>query len=113
MTEIFVDWDALILKASGHAGQAPYGQDIVCAAVSVLTQALAMRLMDDEKRGRLKVDVKIDKETGTMRLQTWPNSGREEQTRAYFKVITTGLRAIAEQYPQNVRYGEVRTHGNL
>lgn len=29
------------LQASGHAGYAPKGQDIVCAAVSTLMQSLA------------------------------------------------------------------------
>ena len=113
MTEVYINWDGLILKASGHAGAAAYGQDIVCAAVSVLTQALALRLTDDEKRGRLRADIRIDKESGSLRVQAWPNSGRETQTRAYYKVIATGLKAIAEQYPQNVKYGEVDADGIL
>lgn len=113
MTEVYINWDGLILKAEGHAGQAAYGQDIVCAAVSVLTQALALRLAEDEKRGRLRADIKIDKDKGSLRLQAWPNSGRETQTRAYFKVIATGLKTIAEQYPQNVKYGEVDEDGIL
>ena len=32
---------AMRLRAEGHAGYAPKGQDIVCAAVSTLMQALA------------------------------------------------------------------------
>ena len=32
------------LEASGHAGYAPAGQDIVCAAVSVLAQTLANKV---------------------------------------------------------------------
>ena len=31
----------MVLRAEGHAGDAPKGQDIVCAAVSTLMQSLA------------------------------------------------------------------------
>lgn len=40
----------LTMRAEGHAGYAPAGQDIVCAAVSVLAQTLANA--DAGKQGR-------------------------------------------------------------
>ena len=41
------------LEASGHAGYAPAGQDIVCAAVSVLAQTLANKVDAAARSGRL------------------------------------------------------------
>ena len=41
------------LAASGHAGYAPAGQDIVCAAVSVLAQTLANKVEAAARSGRL------------------------------------------------------------
>lgn len=42
MTHIVYDAEKGILKASGHAGYAEAGKDIVCASVSALTQAAAV-----------------------------------------------------------------------
>ena len=39
----------LTMRAEGHAGYAPAGQDIVCAAVSCLMQTLAYSAAEDEK----------------------------------------------------------------
>ena len=38
----------LTMRAEGHAGYAPAGQDIVCAAVSCLMQTLAYSAVEDE-----------------------------------------------------------------
>lgn len=39
----------LTMRAEGHAGYAPAGQDIVCAAVSCLMQTLAYSAAEDER----------------------------------------------------------------
>ena len=39
---------AMRLEAAGHAGYAPAGQDIVCAGVSTLMQALVSLLAGEE-----------------------------------------------------------------
>lgn len=43
----------LTMRAEGHAGYAPAGQDIVCAAVSVLVQTLANKVDAAARSGRL------------------------------------------------------------
>lgn len=48
MTNVFIDRDNGILQAMGHANYAPLRQDVVCAAVSALTQLAALQA---EKRG--------------------------------------------------------------
>ena len=43
---IWVAIDGVCLTVSGHAGYGQTGQDIVCAAASILAYALAQRLAD-------------------------------------------------------------------
>lgn len=38
------------VKAEGHAGAGKYGQDVVCAAVSVLLQTLANEVTEAARR---------------------------------------------------------------
>ena len=40
------------LEASGHAGYAPAGQDIVCAGASTLMQTLCALMAGEEASGR-------------------------------------------------------------
>ena len=46
MIEVIYDRDVPSISASGHAGYAPAGQDIVCAGVSALLETLAMYATD-------------------------------------------------------------------
>ena len=113
MTKISMNWADLTLTSSGHAGAAPKGMDIVCAAISILTESLVMALLDDEKRGRVKVDWQMNEQDGSLRVHAEPKSGQEPKIRAYFKMAMVGLKAMQEEYPGNIKIGEVRVHGNL
>ena len=46
MTKAKMDWRKMTLELEGHARSAPVGQDIVCAAISILTQSLVNALTD-------------------------------------------------------------------
>ena len=113
MTKIRMNWEDMTLTASGHAGAGKYGQDIVCAAVSILLYALVNTLRDAEERGRVTLEWSDDPEMGNMRIHVKPRSGEEQKVRAYFKVTMMGLKTMAEYYPGNVSVGEVTAHGNL
>ena len=60
MTVVRIKWtgDTLEVSVSGHAGYGPKGSDIVCAAVSMLSQSLAAALEQAEKDG-LRSDVAV------------------------------------------------------
>ncbi len=81
--------EAMILRAEGHAGFAPKGQDIVCAAVSALMQSLAY-----------SVDYGMADSSGTLTVQ----AAQSFENMAKFEVVTDGLMLLVEQYPENVRY---------
>ena len=81
---------------SGHAGQAPEGENIVCAAISVLTTTCANAL---ETVAGLKVDAEA--ESGRMRVRIAPHSG--ETAQVLFRFMLQGLRDIAAEYPGSLR----------
>ena len=89
----------MILQASGHAGFAPKGQDIVCAAVSCLMQTLAYSV----DGGTATWDPDGD---NVLRVQ----AAQSFDTLAKFELVTDGLMLLAQQYPENVRF--VNLHAN-
>lgn len=80
-------------EARGHAGYAPSGEDIVCAAVSALTQTALLGLQEVLK---VPVTWKADEEKGelTVRLRT-----STEGTELLLRTLEAGLKNIAGQYP--------------
>ena len=49
MTKIRVDWQAMTLDAEGHSGGGMRGNNIICAGISALTQALLNQLIRDRR----------------------------------------------------------------
>jgi len=83
-------------RASGHAGYANSGEDIVCAAVSALTQTALLGLGEVLK---VPVEWSADEEKGALSA-----SIREatEGTEIVLRTLEAGLSNIAEQYPDLV-----------
>lgn len=89
------------LAASGHAGYAPAGQDIVCAAVSVLVQTLANKVEAAARSGRLLTSCVQHGETFV--VQALPKPGPNAlMVASWFDFVEEGLRALAEEHPDNV-----------
>nr|WP_302599981.1 ribosomal-processing cysteine protease Prp [uncultured Cellulosilyticum sp.] len=91
---IKVIYDGEMLRVQGHAGYAPEGQDIVCAAISVLTTTFInaavlyecdINIVHNEK-GLIDVEFTKTDETLNILLNT------------YF----IGVDGVAEQYPKYV-----------
>jgi len=83
--------------ASGHAGWADDGEDVVCAAVSTILQSAWLGL--SEVAG---IDVAGVREKGELRLQ-WPEASRDDA--AVCAIAATAARSlerIAAQYPTHV-----------
>lgn len=89
------------LAASGHAGYAPAGQDIVCAAVSVLAQTLANKVEAAARSGRLLTSCVQHGEIFV--VQALPKTGPNAlMVASWFDFVEEGLRALAEEHPNNV-----------
>ena len=93
MIEVTIDPHELLV--SGHARAGPPGQDIVCAAVSALTETLAAALdalAEDE--------VNIERQSGLFRLR-YGNLSKEAQL--LIDSFFVGICGIADSYPEYVK----------
>ena len=82
------------ITAGGHAGYAPKGQDIVCAAFSVLSLTLEIaveKLTED--------DIRISLENGKMKAQ-WRQISPKGQL--LINAYIEGVKALAENYPEYI-----------
>lgn len=87
----------LTMRAEGHAGYAPAGQDIVCAAVSCLMQTLAYSAAEDEGTSSC---IYQGKEGPVVNVE----AGDSVLMRDKFELVADGLDLLAEQYPENVNF---------
>ena len=115
MTQARMDWDRLILDVDGHASSAPRGQDIVCAAESMLTQALLQTLMDMVEEDKVAISWTGSPEKGQLKIEATPAEEYRKEIAAAYRVTVTGLRMLAEEYPDYIRLteGGQENGGNL
>lgn len=89
------------VKAEGHASAGEYGQDIVCAAVSVLLQTLANEVTEAARAGLLAVGV-VAHGDGWMKVEMTPTDQTQDMADAWVELVQDGIDALAESYPENV-----------
>lgn len=89
------------VKAEGHAGAGKYGQDVVCAAVSVLLQTLANEVTEAARAGLLAVGV-VAHGDGWMKVEMTPTDQTQDMLEAWVQLVQDGIDALAESYPENV-----------
>lgn len=89
------------LCVSGHAGQAPVGQDIVCAGVSALTIALAESA--ETRRGKC-ITLGIEIEKGKARICAVPKAEYASELAAVFDTAVCGFKHIGRAYPQYLTF---------
>lgn len=89
------------VKAEGHAGAGKYGQDVVCAAVSVLLQTLANEVTEAARAGLLAVGV-VAHGDGWMKVEMTPTDQTQDMAEAWVQLVQDGIDALAESYPENV-----------
>ena len=89
-------------RAEGHTGYAEAGEDIVCAAVSALTQATLNGLKNVLKA---PVMFDIDDAAATLEARLTPEATEAQirQAQLLLRTLLEGLQAIQRSYPRNVR----------
>ena len=105
MTKIVYDRDRLSLSMEGHALSAKYGEDIICAAESMLIMCLEKRLRDFGER----VLSTVKKGPGRIFIEARPDEGSAKLCRECFDTIYAGLALLGEYEPEHVQariYGE-------
>ena len=89
-------------QAEGHSGYASAGADIVCAAISALTQSTLNGLQNVLKA---PVMFEMDDARAFIEAQLTPEVTAEQFEKAQLLLVTMleGLQAIQRGYPRNVR----------
>lgn len=83
-------------EAKGHAGAGPKGKDIVCAAVSVLTDSAFLGL---DRHLRRQMEWNADSGDISVRLIDAP----DDLTEAVLATMVIGLKEIQKIYPDKLR----------
>ena len=89
-------------EASGHAGYGVSGSDIVCAAISALTQATAGGLSEVVKA---PVKTKMDEDTGYFSCMISSSCDEATLSKAQILLVTMkmALTEISRDYPGTIR----------
>ena len=89
-------------RANGHSGYAEAGADIVCAAISALTQTTLNGL-----KNVLKAPVMFDQDDDRAFIEAilTPEASEDQIRQAQLLLVTLleGLQAIQRGYPRNLR----------
>ena len=89
-------------RANGHSGYAEAGADIVCAAISALTQTALNGL-----KNVLKAPVMFDQDDDGAFIEAilTPEASEDQIRQAQLLLVTLqeGLQAIQREYPRNLR----------
>lgn len=89
--------------ADGHAGWADPGEDIVCAAASVVLQTVELGLTE-----HAGVTVAATRDSGRMELR-WDAASRERtDVRAIVETARLAVEQLARQFPASVRVTHAR-----
>lgn len=84
------------IEVKGHADYSPHGTDIVCAGISALLQSVAFMLV---RRNENFVEVSLAEGEGNIYIN-YPT----KESDLICNVFEVGASAIAEQYPEFVRF---------
>jgi uncharacterized protein YsxB (DUF464 family) len=89
--------------ATGHAGWADPGRDVVCAAASVVLQTAELGLTE-----HARVPVTAARDAGRMDLR-WDADVRDRtDVAAIVETARLAVEQLARQFPEHVRVGAVR-----
>ena len=88
-------------RLSGHADHGAYGEDIVCAGISAITETALLGITDV-----LKLDAAIARESGHVRCELSRETPPEEREKAaiVFNTMIAGFKSIQQAYPKSLKF---------
>jgi uncharacterized protein YsxB (DUF464 family) len=95
-------YDRYLLIVEGHADYNKNGDDIVCAAVSVLVYTFLNMLKDEECDGRLKIRREALRD-GYFCVEVEPFDFSKDKIKGIVETIVMGLALLNEEYPEFVK----------
>lgn len=104
--KLYKDINGSIYKytVSGHAGYSTSGNDIVCAAVSMLVQTALIALKEVCKIDENNIGYFIDEKNGILEVSI-PRNLPEKQiydANIILKTMEVGINALIENYPKYI-----------
>lgn len=94
--------DKYIVSIQGHAGYVDYGNDIVCASISILYYTLAHSIIDLYDKDRIK-NYSIKTEAGNSSIEFEAINSDIKELNTVLQTIATGFMLMQENYKDNVR----------
>ena len=88
-------------ELTGHAEQGAYGEDIVCAGISAITETALLGVTDV-----LKLDAAWTHEEGHMRCELSRETSPEDMAKAaiVFNTMIAGLTSLQRAYPKSLKF---------
>lgn len=100
----WTDGRTFLLTLRGHADYAPSGQDIVCAACSILAYAAAETALQMYREGFLAQEPSVRLEAGDVRIWCKPARAYRRMARDRLEGLTAGFALLALKYPEHVHF---------
>lgn len=97
------DRNVLSLRLQGHAGQAPHGFDLVCAAASILTYTAAQVACDMFSDGKLASQPCLRLKKGDALVVVRPKAEFYDEALYALYIAQVGFFLLSRNYPQYVR----------
>lgn len=97
------------VQIKGHAGfgfqhHLPEGNDIVCAAVSMLGQTIAQRIIQMSEEGKLGIK-ELTVKDALIDIKVIPKAVHSDELDITIKTIETGFKLLAKAHPSYVNLG--------
>ncbi len=88
-------------ELTGHADQGVYGEDIVCAGISAITETALLGVTDV-----LKLDAATARENGHLRCELSRDTAPEDLSKAaiVFDTMIAGLTSLQRAYPKSLKF---------
>ena len=88
-------------ELTGHANQGAYGEDLVCAGISAITETALLGITDV-----LKLDAAWTHESGHMRCELSRETAGEDMEKAaiVFDTMIAGLTSLQRAYPKSLKF---------
>lgn len=93
--------NAVIISVAGHAGYSDNGNDVVCAAISAITQSLlqALKIFENENKC-IVTKAEIREDVGAAFFSFISMS--ETETDAILTMAIAGYKMLENTYPKNI-----------
>lgn len=91
------------LTLRGHAGAAPKGEDLICAACTTLAYTAAQAVKDMYVLDKLIKPPKINIRRGKAKIIATPKEESLAEAMLAFRTVQCGAKVLAHNYPKHVR----------